>query len=201
MTTIYNKNAISQDVLNELIDIYDASIDYDTATMKKASGMPAIKVLENVKSIDTDRIRVCHFYKHKAPYYPHSDFHHVEKDNIVIPLKVFNGKNPFLIVFDQSWSGDGITWTNKEKIKFKFNEGISGRPYDHDIDNKTDQPIPNYLYNRYLNWQPRDFWFGLSGTPYEFIPGNFIQFDSKVLHATSTMHCEEKLGLTIRYKI
>ena len=58
--------------------------------MNKASGLGAINVLKQVNSIDTDRIRVCHFYKHKTPYYPHSDFHHVEKDNIVIPLKVIN---------------------------------------------------------------------------------------------------------------
>jgi hypothetical protein len=87
------------------------------------------------------------------------------------------------------------------KVKFKINTGIEGRPYDSNITNKTNKDVPNYLYNKYLNWQPKDFWFGLSGTPYEFKPGSQMQFESTRLHATSTMHCEEKLGLTIRYKL
>ena len=42
MTTIYIKNALSQDVVDELIEIYDSADEYDTATMKKADGLSAM---------------------------------------------------------------------------------------------------------------------------------------------------------------
>jgi len=200
MTVTYVKDALSQDIVNELVNIYNNANDYDTPTMKKTSGAPAMEVLKNVDYIDTDRINVIHYYKHTSPYYPHSDYHYIEKDNIVLPLEVINGPNPYLIIFDQYYYEDACTWTGVSNIKFKFNTGVQGRPYDFDIDNKTHEPIPNSLFKKFLDWQPKDFWFGLSGTPYEFIPGSMIQFDSKRLHATSTMKCEEKLGLTIRYR-
>lgn len=197
----YLKDAISQDIVNELIAEYNSIGDYDTISMKKASALSTKKILEGVDSIDTDRIQIAHFYKHQSPYYPHSDFHFVEKDNIVLPLQVTNGQNPYLIIFDQYYLDDACTWTGTSKVKFKINTGVEGRPYDSDITNKTNKPIPDYLYKKFLNWQPKDFWFGLSGEPFEFKPGNMIQFESTRLHATSTMHCDEKLGLTIRYKL
>ena len=200
MTVKYLDNALSHDIVNELIDIYNNADEYDTDTMKKLSGEDAMNVLKNVDAIDTDRINVIHYYKHKLPYYPHSDYHFIEKENIVLPLQVINGENPYLVIFDQYYYEDACTWTGDMEIKFKINTGVQGRPYDFDIDNKTHKPIPKYLY-RYLDWQPQDFWYGLSGEPYEFKPGSMMQFDSKRLHATSTLRCEEKLGLTIRYKI
>ena len=198
---IYLEDAVSQDIVDELIEHYESGGDYDTISMKKSSALSTMKILENIDAIDTDRIQIAHFYKHKAPYYPHSDFHFIEKENIVLPLQVTDGLNPYLVIFDQYYNDDACTWTGTSKVKFKINTGLEGRPYDSNITNKTNAPIPNYLYNKYLNWQPKDFWFGLSGQPFEFKPGNMIQFDSTRIHATSTMHCQEKLGLTIRYKL
>lgn len=205
MTIKYLKNVLSYDIVNELVDIYNNADEYETHTMKKFSSGKAmhdvINVLKNVDALDTDRISIIHYYKHKHPYYPHTDYQNIEKDNIVLPLQIVNGPNPHLIVFDQIWANKGLTWTGDADITFKINKSTKGRPFDYDLDNKTDQPISESLYKRYLSWQPKEFWYGLSGTPYELKPGNMLQFDSKQLHATSVMNCEEKLGLTIRYKL
>jgi len=198
---IYTKNAVSDSVISTLIEIYNSSKDYQTKSMKKVSGQTdeVLEVLKGVPTIDTDRIQICHFYKHSTPYYPHTDYHFLEKENIVMPLQVFNGANPYLIVFDQWLDDDGKTWTFESNTTFSHNTGISGRPCDYNIKKSTNKEITKALY-RYLSHYPKDYWFGLSGDPYEFKPGNTIQFDSKRLHATSRMHCEAKLGLTIRYK-
>lgn len=196
----YIQDAVSQEIINELIAEYNSISDYETNTMKKASALPTLEILKKVDNIDIDKILIAHFYKHTSPYYPHSDYQSAEKDNIVIPLEIIDGPNPYLIIFDQLWASQGITWTGNADISFKINKGVKGRPFDYDIINKTDQPISESLYKRFLQWQPKDFWYGLSGTPYELKPGNLLQFDSKQLHATSVMKCKEKLGLTIRYK-
>ena len=97
----YIEDAVSQDIIDELIAHYESDGNYDTISMKKSSALSTIKILENIDSIDTDRIQIAHFYKHTSPYYPHSAFHFIEKDNIVLPLQVINGSNPYLVIFDQ----------------------------------------------------------------------------------------------------
>ncbi len=76
----YIEDAVSQDIIDELIAHYESDSNYDTISMKKSSALSTIKILENIDSIDTDRIQIAHFYKHTSPYYPHSDFHFIEKD-------------------------------------------------------------------------------------------------------------------------
>ena len=90
--------------------------------MKKLTGGKNLKttmeVLSESDHIDIDKITVCHYYKHKTPYYPHTDFHLKEKENLVIPLKVYDGPNPFLVIFDQYYNEDGRTWTFNKNINF-----------------------------------------------------------------------------------
>lgn len=197
---IYNPSGISLDTIDQLKNIYYSAECYETDNMKKLAGSKEAKqILKQEKNIDVDRITVCHFYKHSHPYYPHTDFHTDEKENIVIPLEVINGLNPYLIIFNQWFNGDGRTWTFRENLDFKYNKPLKGRPYDFDIHDKTEEDIPDSIY-KYLNHQPKKYWFGLSGSAYEFKVGSFIQFDSKKIHATSKLLCESKLGLTIRYR-
>ena len=197
---IYNPSGISLDTIDQLKNIYYSAECYETDNMKKLAGSKEAKqILKQEKNIDVDRITVCHFYKHSHPYYPHTDFHTDEKENIVIPLEVINGLNPYLIIFNQWFDGDGRTWTFRENLDLKYNKPLKGRPYDFDIHDKTEEDIPDSIY-KYLNHQPKKYWFGLSGSAYEFKVGSFIQFDSKKIHATSKLLCESKLGLTIRYR-
>ena len=171
---IYNPSGISLDTIDQLKNIYYSAECYETDNMKKLAGSKEAKqILKQEKNIDVDRITVCHFYKHSHPYYPHTDFHTDEKD--------------------------GRTWTFRENLDFKYNKPLKGRPYDFDIHDKTEEDIPDSIY-KYLNHQPKKYWFGLSGSAYEFKVGSFIQFDSKKIHATSKLLCESKLGLTIRYR-
>lgn len=200
----YIKNILTTDQIDELIKIYNSSESYLTDTMNKLTGSKnlasTMEILSESDDIDLDRIAVCHYYKHKTPYYPHTDFHSKEKENLVIPLKVYEGPNPYLVIFDQYYNDNGRTWTFNKDIKFKVNKSAKCRPYDfgNDIHGLLEEDISENLYD-YLNHFPKNYWFGLSGTPYEFKPGNGIQFDSKKIHSTSRMYCKEKLGLTIRY--
>ena len=207
MTLIQDKyinHILTTEQITRLIEIYNNAGDYKTKAMKKVTVSKNLKstleVLDESEHIDIDKIEVCHYYCHKTPYYPHTDFHYKEKENLVLPLQVTGGPNPFLIVFDQWYDNDGKTWTFKDNHEFKVNKSVKCRPYDFGdgICNLTEEEIPEKLYD-YLNHWPRKYWFGLTGTPYEFVPGNGIQFDSKKIHATSRMYCQEKLGLTIRY--
>ena len=200
----YIENILSLEQIDELIKIYNTTDNYQTTTMKKLTGGKNLKttmeVLSESDSIDIDKITVCHFYKHKTPYYPHTDFHSKEKENLVIPLKVYDGPNPYLVIFDQYYNEEGRTWTFNKNINFEVNKTAKCRPYDFgsSIKGLLDEDISDKLYE-YLDHYPKNYWYGLSGTPYEFKPGNAIQFDSKKIHSTSKMHCTEKLGLTIRY--
>jgi len=200
----YLENVLTDDQISRLLEIYHNADTYQTDVMKKHTGSKnlttTLEVLKESDQIDVDRIEVCHYYCHTTPYFPHTDFHYKEKENIVLPLQVKDGPNPYLIVFDQWYNNDGKTWTFKTNHKFKVNTAVKCRPCDFgdEINNLTNEDIPEKLYD-YLSHWPKNYWFGLTGQPYEFIPGNGIQFDSKKIHATSRMYCQEKLGLTIRY--
>lgn len=197
----YFNDVVTSDLLNSLIDIYNNSEEYETNSMKKAPGTDAVlELFKDHSVIEVDKIKTCHFYKHKVPYYPHTDFRKDEIQNLVIPLEVEGGPNPSLIVFDQYFENPSVTWTFREDVKFKVNTGIKGRPCDfNEVKGLTNNPIEQGLYNNFLYHYPEKYWYGLSGKAYEFVPGSIIQFDSKKIHCTSAMECSTKLGLTIRY--
>ena len=63
--TVALDNALPYDIVNELPDNHNNADEYDTDTIEKLSGEDAMNVLKNVDAIDTDRINVIHYYKHK----------------------------------------------------------------------------------------------------------------------------------------
>jgi len=198
---VYYKNIVTSNILESLIKIYNNKDEYQTDTMKKASGDDAVlELLKDIPSIDIERIKTCHFYKHEIPYFPHTDFRSDEVENMVIPLQVVGGDNPYLVVFDQYFEEPSVTWTFREDVHFEINTGVKGRPVDfEDVKGLTEKSIDKELYNNYLHHYPEKYWHGLTGTAYEFVPGNIIKFDSKKIHCTSAMKCSSKLGLTIRF--
>jgi hypothetical protein len=198
----YYNDVVTSEHLHSLIEIYNNIGDYQTDTMKKASGTDAVlEILKNIPQIDVARIKTCHFYKHKVPYFPHTDFRSDEVENMVIPLQVKGGDNPYLVVFDQYFEEPSITWTFREDVHFEINTGVKGRPVDFsNVKKLTEETIDEDLYNKCLYHYPKKYWHGLTGKSYEFLPGSIIKFDSKKIHCTSAMECSSKLGLTIRFK-
>jgi hypothetical protein len=201
LPTKYFENAVSTEVVAELKRIYYAQEAYDTDVMKKASGdTPEIyELLKTIPQIDIDRIQVSNFYNHATPYLPHTDFRNGVRESFVIPLQTMNGPNPSLVIFDQWWPLESNTWVFSTKATFEFNKELLGRPCDYDIQDNTNTSISDELYEQ-LNYFPKKYWKGLSGKAYELKPGNLIEFDTKMIHATGVMECDRKLGLTIRYR-
>ena len=103
-----------------------------------------------------------------------------------------------MIKYSKIYAGKVIhTRFKPKKHHFKYN--VFSLLIDLDeINELTDTDVSDELYEYLQHW-PKKYWYGLTGKTYEFIPGNGIQFDSRKIHATSTMYCKEKLGLTIRY--
>ena len=202
LPTNYYENCVSPEVIKELKRIYYSADSYDTDIMKKISGdTPEVyELLRTIPHIDIDRIQVSNFYNHKTPYLPHTDFRNGVKENFVIPLETVNGEDPSLIIFDQWWPLPSNTWVFDTNATFEFNKELKGRPYDYNVEDMTSTDIDEDFYNKYLNYFPKKYWKGLSGKAYKLQPGNLLEFDSKMIHATGTMNCDRKLGLTIRYR-
>ena len=202
LPTKYFESVISLDVIDELKKIYYNVDEYTTSVMKKATGdTPAVyELLSTIPEIDVDRIHFSNFYNHTTPYLPHTDYRFNVNENFVIPLETVNGPNPSLIIFDQWWPMDSNTWVFDTNAKFEYNKELRGRPCDYDIEEHTHADIDNKLYEDFLSYYPKKYWKGLTGSAYELKPGNLIEFDTKMIHATGTMDCERKLGLTIRYR-
>jgi hypothetical protein len=142
------------------------------------------------------------FYKHSVPYLPHTDFRVDQNNqlNVVIPLQ-FVGTTPHLVVFDQTWNKDSVTWCmHKDLIHFEINTGIKGCPAEYtEVQGLTGKDISNKLY-AHLRHFPKDMLFGLSGNTFPFTPGSIIAFDNKQIHCTS-LFAGQKLGISLRFKI
>lgn len=202
LPTKYFENCVSSEVIEELKKIYYSAESYDTDVMKKIPGnTPEVyALLETIPHIDVDRIQVSNFYNHKTPYLPHTDFRNGVRENFVIPLETVNGSDPSLIIFDQWWPLPSNTWVFDTSATFEFNKELKGRPCDYNVEDMTDSDIDEEFYQTYLNYFPKKYWKGLTGHAYKLQPGNLLEFDSKMIHATGIMHCERKLGLTLRYR-
>ena len=113
---------------------------------------------------------------------------------------MYTGDQASLIVFDQEWEQDSVTWCMQHRVMyFSTNIGIKGFPYEYPITNKTGKSIDEILYNEYLSHYPKHGLSELSGTAYSFEPGSMIIFNNKKIHCTSKMN-GEKLGISLRFK-
>lgn len=199
-------NALEDSIVDFLIDHYENFSDYETNSMNKAPP-PTGRLFDLIKK----KIEECaerkliyvigNYYKHKNPYLPHTDFKHYQGNdiNVVIPLK-YEGVQPSLVVFDQIWNNDIITWGMDISVPyFKHNIGVKGCPHEYPVDNLTDKDIDSDFHSTYLHRFSKESLFGLSGKAYKFEPGSFIIFNNKRIHCTSDMN-EEKLGLSLRFK-
>ena len=202
--TKYFLDAIPQSVINEVINDYNSRGSYETASMNKAAPGKSLHLVLPycLSKVGKDlEYKSGNFYKHSIPYLPHTDYRVDQGNevNIVIPLQ-YTGEQASLIVFDQSWDNDSVTWClDGEVIDFAVNTGVKGRPYDYDaVDNLTFKPINLDFYNKYLSHHRRECFLGLSGTAFKFQPTTMIIFDNRLIHCTSKFK-GEKLGLSLRF--
>jgi hypothetical protein len=206
------ENFIEPELQKYLLGIFAREQHYNTQTMEKAS-LPMQdrefvdcinKIIQNATGAQDYVIVGDNFYRHAISYFPHCDA--IEDSawmNIVIPLKLEDviSQQKF-IVFDQTWQGQNATWVGNLKLKGDFysNKKISERPCDSELlAYKTNMELPldiwQHIDNKYFN---RDYFYGMSGSAYNWAPGNVIVFDSQHVHATGRMQCKFKTGLSIR---
>lgn len=203
MNTTQVFNFLPIDLIQECIGHYYNKENYDTVGMAKADADYFINLIHPyVENIVGYKVKPCfgNFYRHNEPYLPHTDYKNSENNyiNVVVPLE-YNGDIPNLIIFDQIWNYESITWClDLPVLKFKFNTGVKGSPYEYPIDGLTNKDIDTEFYNSYLNHLNKNCLFGLSGNAYPFIPSSMIVFDSKRIHCTSKLN-NFKLGLSVRY--
>ena len=201
--TQYN-NVVSPELINKSIDDYNSRNSYDTDTMNKTHPGSSLELFTPIIEQVLGRSLIYasgNFYKHSIPYLPHTDYktYHDNTINVVIPL-MYTGEQASLIVFDQEWQQDSVTWCMQYPVlHFTTNTGVKGYPHEYPITNKTGNEIDGTLYNQYLSHYPKTGLADLSGTAYPFEPGSMIIFNNKRLHCTSTMN-GEKLGISLRFK-
>lgn len=203
--TIQKFNVVSTAILKECIDNYYSRESYQTDSMNKCSPGSSEEILTTIcQEVLGKKLKFCsgNFYKHSIPYLPHTDYR-VDQDNelnVVIPL-TYTGTLPYLVVLDQQWHKDSVTWCmHRDLINFEINTGIKGCPADYtDVQGLTGLPANAELVS-YLKHYPKDMLFGLSGSAFSFAPGSIIAFDNRHIHATSTFN-GEKLGISLRFKI
>ena len=150
--------------------------------------------------------------------YKHSNLYslHVDSDepwqlmNCCIPihLEVKEPQQKF-IVFDQ-WTDNGFgqTWYgNRNDIKkhgdFDRNHKVAMTPWnDTRVYDCVDAPIDPTFYNNYLDYNNHtpELFYGLTGTAYDFKPGNLMLFNSNNIHSTGKLIGPWKMGLLIQFE-
>jgi len=196
-------DVIDSTTISRLIDDYNSRKIYETGTMNKTDPGDSLFIVQELLETALDRkleYVTGNFYKHTLPYLPHTDFKTYEQNylNIVIPLS-YSGERPNLVVFDQIWEQDSITWCMHYPVQyFSYNIGVKGCPYEYPVKGLTGKNIDNELYH-YLSHYPEHCLFGLSGKVYPFELGSIIAFDNRHIHCTGKL-IGEKLGISLRFK-
>lgn len=149
-------------------------------------------------------------YKHSNLYTTHIDsVEPMQMINALLPIYVTNPDvTQHFVVFDQwvdngfgqTWYGEGRSTGNTD---FDVNKKISISPWQDDrVYDKTGVDIDPDFYEKYLdasNHRP-SYFKSLSGTAYEFVPGNLILFNSNNLHCTGKLVGPWKIGLHINFE-
>jgi hypothetical protein len=204
-TTEQHFNVIDPSMIKKCIDDYYSNSTFETDTMNKADTKNVLGLLtpmiENMLGKNL-MYTGGNFYRHDKPYLPHTDYKTYENNtlNVVIPLSYTNSQ-PSLIIFDQKWELDSVTWCMQYSVQyFRYNIGVKGCPAEYPVIGLTDKEIDNELYTKYLNHYPKIFLRGLSGKVFPFEVGSILVFDNRHIHCTSKLD-GEKLGISLRFKI
>jgi len=203
--TIQYKNTVTKNILSLCLDYYKSRKEYETESMAKTDiGVVLPELIQLCKDQFGKNIeyRSGNFYSHSQPYLPHTDYKTYQDNilNVVIPLE-YTESLPSLVIFDQQWNLDSVTWSMHHKVQyFAVNVGVKGSPYEYPVTGLTNAPIDRIFYKEYLSHFPSQNLFGLSGTAYPFEPGSIIFFDNRKIHCTSSF-TGTKTGVSLRFKI
>lgn len=210
------ENVFDTDVIDSIYDYYSMH----TSQVHSTNGMHKIEkpwqldiVQEKIKPVlekyfDTSLENLGdNIYKHNQPYSPHVDTSiGYPCFNVLIPIKVHNDAEQKFCIFDQYVNdfSSGATWVGKWFALAKEFEHNKKRKFIHNdpiVENKTNKPIDNNFFNKYLEHNGRDaeLFESLSGVAVDFKPTNLIIFDSKHIHCTGKMLCDWKIGLSLRF--
>ena len=149
-------------------------------------------------------------YKHSNLYTTHVDSDEpYQLINCLLPIYVTNPEvMQHFVVFDQYVdNGFGQTWygdrADGKSNNFDINKKLYKTPFDDDrVYDKTPDDIDSNFYAKYLefaNHKP-SYFKGLTGTAYEFKPGNLLLFNSNQLHCTGKLVGPWKMGLHINFR-
>ena len=207
------ENILSKEIINELLDFFNnnESLYHDTMGMIKISNpWNYVKntldpILSNI--IPTGTNLGDNFYKHDFPYFTHIDsFDNPNSYNVLIPLFVEGEHKQKFVVFDQYCTDyRGATWLGdiwKPEGDFESNKKRDFPYKDPTVVGCTDQPISDDMYEilKY-DYRNEEQFYGLTGTAYDYKPGNILVFPSNQLHCTGRMDCDYKIGLSLRFEI
>jgi hypothetical protein len=204
MNPIQYFDVIDLALIDGCLNDYNSRESYDTPSMNKAGPGASLDLLLPTiqKLIGTDtEYRSGNFYKHTDPYLPHTDYKQNQNNNInvVIPLS-FTGPQASLIIFDQRWEHDSVTWClDYPLLNFTVNTGVLGYPCNYDVVGLTDSDIDEEFHSKYLSKYNRKCFHGMSGKAYPFEIGSIMIFDNRFIHATSTFN-GEKTGISLRFE-
>ncbi len=197
-------NTVDQDTLSYCIDDYFSRRQYETTSMSKAAPGSSLSTLVDIvhRCISPDlEYKSGNFYKHSHPYLPHTDYRAAQDNtiNVVFPLS-YTGQQASLVVFDQLWYADSVTWCLSGPVhEFSINTGVPGNPCDYGVVGLTDHPVDELFYKKYLTNHPAECFFGMSGHAFPFEPGSMIIFDNRMVHCTSAF-TGVKLGISLRFR-
>jgi len=202
-------DVFNDELIQRMRTYYDSIGTYRSPVMNKADPGKALEWIEpTLRSYypQLGKFLGGNFYKHKTPYHPHVD-HQPDwplSVNFVVPIFV-EGPPVDFVVFDQRWHMKPITWAMVQKVNEFFRNGFSitrpenGIPGSTEIEGHTQKHIDHDFWARHLD-HPYEYYFGLSGKAFPFIPGSLIMFETKHIHCTGRFN-GLKLGLTLRYSI
>lgn len=199
-------DVLPKEIVDKCISYYDSIGSYRSETMQKASPGESLEwVMPFLKEhFPIGKFLGGNYYKHSVAYLPHTD-HQLEwgasSVNIVLPLW-YTGTPASLIVFDQWWDGNPVTWTMIHKprpgvISSSTNGQLQGLPGNYDIHNKTGEEMEHHFWAQHLQY-PKECYKELSGDAFPFTPGSAIMFDNTKIHCTSKF-IGTKLGLSLRF--
>ena len=209
------ENIVSKEVLVELIDYFESREDHDhTMGMEKLiDPWSAPEVSEVLRPLLDQYIDISTnvgdtYFKHSRPYFPHADNNNeFDTINALIPLQRSHTQyNQYFVVFDQiNTRSNGATWLGEHVLpgEFQHNKKRTFPGTDPIVCGTTSEEINEEIYNVYLRSpnRPRELFYGLSiDNVYRWVPGDVLIFNSNRIHCSGTMHCDWKLGLSLRFK-
>ena len=168
------------------------------------------------KFLDTSIIETAYIYAHTQPIPLHVDRYKKNSVyNLCVPL--YKGdSDQYLLVFDQTFDEYGLSWRLADIDHIKHNpagpeheqtsnkdndhlpsEVLTGiRPCDTDgVVGLTGRDVPDHI-NKILPYGNDNFYFGLSGTAWNWKPGKALIFKSSQIHGTA-MQSEFKIGCVV----